>query len=276
MSIIDLHSHTTASDGELSPSALVALAAEAGVSHLAITDHDTLAGLAEARTAARERGLTSIPGIEVSAFLHGRQEVHLLGHFVDVDAPELARFADRLRGERHRRMEQMVEKVKALGFPVSLEAVLRLAGGANLGRPHLALWLVQQGYCRTPKEAFDRFLGDGKPGWVDRDRLPAEEALAMIRRARGTATLAHPGVSRVERGQIAELARAGLSGIEAFHSDHNPSQREKYLAIARDLDLVPTGGSDFHGPTLTPDRKLGCSPTPAASLARLEERAKVL
>lgn len=274
--MIDLHSHTTASDGELSPTALVGLAADAGVSHLAITDHDTLAGLAEAGAAAKARGLSLIAGIEISAFLHGRREVHLLGHFVDVDDPELSRFADRLRQERRRRMEKMVEKVKGLGFPVTLEAVLRIAGDANLGRPHLALWFVEKGYCRTPKEAFDRFLGDGKPASVDRERLPAEDAIALVRRAGGTATLAHPGVSKVERGQIAELARAGLSGLEAFHSDHNPSMREKYLAIARDLDLVPTGGSDFHGPTLTPDRKLGCSPTPAGSLDRLKERAKVL
>lgn len=274
--MIDLHSHTTASDGEHSPTELISLAAAAGVTHLSITDHDTLAGLPEARAAAEAQGVLLIPGIEISAFVNGRKEVHILGHFVDVEDAALGRYADRLRTERHRRMEGMVAKVKGLGFPVTMEAVLQLADGANLGRPHLALWFVRRGYCATPKEAFDRFLGDGRAAWVDRERLPAEEAISLIRQAKGTATLAHPGSSRVEAAEIAWLARAGLAGLEALHADHGPSVREKYLAIARDLALVPTGGSDFHGSALTPDRTLGCSTTPPENLERLRTRAKVL
>jgi predicted metal-dependent phosphoesterase TrpH len=274
--MIDLHSHTTASDGEHSPTSLIGLAAAAGVTHLSITDHDTLAGLPEAQAAADAQGVTLIPGIEVSAFVHGRKEIHVLGHFVDTADATLGRYADRLRVERRERMEQMVEKVKGLGFPVTMEAVLRIADGANLGRPHLALWFVHQGFCASPKEAFDRFLGDGRAAWVDRGKLSAEDAIAMIRGAGGTATLAHPGVSKMERGEIALLARAGLSGLEALHADHNPSVRQKYVGIAQALDLVPTGGSDFHGKTLTPDRALGCSVTPAENLERLRGRAKVL
>jgi predicted metal-dependent phosphoesterase TrpH len=274
--MIDLHSHTTASDGEHSPTELIAVAAAKGVTHLSITDHDTLAGLAEAQAAADAKGLTLIPGIEISAFVHGRKEVHVLGHFLDVTDPTLARYADRLRADRTERMEAMVAKVKGLGFPVTMEAVLKIADGANLGRPHLAFWFVQRGYCANPKEAFDRFLGDGRAAWVDRDRLPMEEAIALIRNAQGTATLAHPGTSRMERGEIALMAQAGLSGLEALHADHGPSVRQKYLQIAAELALVPTGGSDYHGPTLTPDRTPGCSTTPPANLERLRARAKVL
>lgn len=270
--MIDLHSHTTASDGELSPEELVALAAGAGVTALAVTDHDTVAGLGEATRAALGRGLELVPGIELSAFVHKR-EVHILGHFVKADFPELAHYESRLRVEREGRMVRMVERLRGLGFPVRMEEVQAIAGGAQLGRPHLARLLVERGWCRDVKEAFDRFLGSGRSAWVERFKLEGADAIRLIHRAGGTATVAHPGSSKLERWDILQLARAGLDGLESLHSDHNPSVRDRYLKFAREFDLVPTGGSDFHGEQVTPGRRPGDSTTPAENFAKLRARA---
>lgn len=271
--MIDLHSHTTASDGQYPADTLLALARQAGVRTLAVTDHDTVGGLPAAIAAARAEGLRLVPGIEFSAFVHGK-EAHVLGHFVSPDDPKLKTFGETLRFERERRMEQMVEKMRALGFPVRMEDVLRVAGPeAQLGRPHLARALVERGWTTSTKEAFDRWLGDGRPAWVDRYRLSGEEAVTLIKGAGGTATLAHPGTSRMERYDIQALRAAGLEGLEALHTDHNPSVRAKYLKIAAELDLVPTAGSDFHGEKVAPARKLGDAAMPEENFERLRARA---
>lgn len=267
--MIDLHSHTTASDGQFSPTELVRQAATAGITVLAVTDHDTVQGLAEATLAARGLGVRLVPGIELSTFVNGR-EVHVLGHFIDPAFPELAGFSDLLRKERATRMERMVAKMVALGFPVTVDEVIALAQAAPLGRPHLARVLVERRYCLDVKEVFDRFLGDGKPAWVDRYRLSATDAIALIGRAGGAATLAHPGVSKVERHELVGLRDAGLAGLEVLHSDHNPSVREKYQALADQLGLVATAGSDFHGPKVAATRLLGQISMHPASLERLE------
>ncbi|MGZ3480835.1 MAG: PHP domain-containing protein [Myxococcaceae bacterium] len=270
--MIDLHSHTTASDGELSPEDLLARARKCGVQTLAVTDHDTVKGLARARAAAEAEGVRLVPGIEVSAFAEGR-EIHVLGHFVDPAEPGLASYSVRLGDERSERMGRMVERMNSLGFPVTLEEVERIAAGAHLGRPHLALALLARGYVTSSREAFDRFLGDGKPGWVDRLRVSAEEAIAMLHQAGGTATIAHPGSSKVSGYTLERLAKVGLDGLEVFHPDHVPSQREAFLRQADALGLVPTAGSDFHGPRVTPDRSLGMVSLDPSHLARLEARA---
>ncbi len=270
--MIDLHSHTTASDGQHSPAELLSLAASAGVTALAVTDHDTVAGLGEAAEAARAHGVELVPGIEVSAFVL-KKEVHILGHFVRPDFPELARFSERLRVDREQRMERMVEQMRKLGFPVRMEEVRAIAGSAQLGRPHLARLLVERGWCLDVKEAFDRFLGAGKPAWTDRFKLEGRDAIRLIHRAGGTATLAHPGSSKLERYDILQLAREGLDGLEALHTDHNPSVQEKYLKFAKEFDLVTTGGSDFHGEQVTPGRRPGDSTTPPENFAKLRARA---
>ncbi len=271
--MIDLHSHTTASDGQHSPSELVALAAAAGVTALAVTDHDTVGGLAEAMEAAKAHGMELVPGIELSAFVL-RHEVHILGHFVRPDDPELAGFSVRLRQEREQRMERMVARMKQLGFPISMRDVRAVAGNAQLGRPHLARVLVERGWCLDMKEAFDRFLGAGQDAWVERFKLDGADAIRLIHQAGGTATLAHPAGSKVERYEIEQLARAGLDGLEALHADeNNPGVLEKYLGIAREFDLVPTGGSDFHGEALHPGRRPGNGTTPPENFARLRDRA---
>jgi len=270
--MIDLHSHTTASDGEHSPEVLVQLAVAAGVTHLAVTDHDTVAGLEAARGAALGRGLEIVHGIELSAFVF-RREVHILGHFVDPAYAELQSFAARLRVERESRMRQMVERMKGLGYPVSMDDVLAVAGDAHLARPHLARVLVLKGFCLDTKEAFDRFLGDGKPGWVQRFKLTAEDSIRLVRAAGGAATLAHPFVSKVERHELQQLKDAGLAGLEVHHSDHPAPVREKLLGWAKELDLVPTAGSDFHGARVCPGRDLGTASMAPADFDALRRRA---
>lgn len=270
--MIDLHSHTTASDGQYSPEELLRLAHEAGITTLAVTDHDTVAGLAACAEAAAARGIRLIPGIEVSCFL-GKKEIHMLGHFVDPKEPGLASFDQHLKLERHKRMEQMVAKMQALTFPVTMEHVLAIAGDAHLARPHLARALVELKYCSSTKDAFDRFLKDGGPAAVPRFEVSVKEAVELIRKAGGTATVAHPGVSKVERFELEEMARAGLTGLEVEHSDHPPSLREKYRQWTGELGLVATSGSDFHGEKVAPGRLLGKVSMSAEALAALEARS---
>jgi predicted metal-dependent phosphoesterase TrpH len=269
--MIDLHSHTTASDGEHPPEEQVALAASKGVTVLAVTDHDTVGGIDACQRAAARLGLRLVPGIEVSTRLN-RREVHVLGHFVDPAESGLASFAERLKREREARMEQMVKKVQALGFPVTMEMVRELAGDVSLTRPHLARVLVELGYASSPREAFHRWLGDGKAAHVPHQELPPAEAIALIHRAGGTATLAHPGPTRIDRLELEGLRRDGLDGLEVIHSDQPPTLQEKLSAWAHALDLVPTAGSDYHGPTVTPDRSFGQITMAPAQLERLEAR----
>lgn len=270
--MIDLHSHTTASDGQHSPAELFEVARANGVTVLAVTDHDTVAGLETCAQAASAVGVTLVPGIELSVTLN-RREVHILGHFIDSKNQRLVGLAEELRLERTRRMEQMVERMCGLGFPIRMEQVRALAQDANLGRPHLARVLVELNYCRDTKEAFDRFLKDGGPAWVDRYRLSTREAIELIHEAHGTATVAHPGVSRVERHELVALKEEGLDGLEVFHSDHAPNVRQKFLKICSDLDLVPTAGSDFHGEKIAPDRHLGTASMSPASFEALRKRS---
>lgn len=271
--MIDLHSHTTASDGELSPEALVQLAVRQGVTTLAVTDHDTVASIARATAAGSEIGLRVVPGIEVSATLN-RREVHVLGHFVDPNDGELSKYDARLKAERRDRMEQMVAKLQKLGFPVTMAMVEAIAQDAHLARPHLARVLMTLNYCTSTQEAFDKFLGDGRPAAVPKFELPFGEAIAMIRRAKGVATIAHPGVSKIERHEIDALAKAGLQGIESEHTDHAPTTRAKFRGWAQELGLVCTAGSDFHGPNVAPGRHLGTASMAPEAFAVLEGHAR--
>jgi predicted metal-dependent phosphoesterase TrpH len=268
---IDLHTHSRASDGEFSAGEVAERAHAAGIAVWALCDHDTVAGLAEGEAAARARGLRLVPGIELSAFLDGK-EIHLLGHFVDPAHPRMRRFEDFLAERRRVRMEEIVGKLGALGIRLRLEDIVRWSGGKTLGRPHVARAIMETGAVSSVKEAFDRFLGEGRPAYVQRYRLEAEEAVRLVREAGGTTTAAHPGVSRLERHDLVRLRAAGVEGLEVHHVDHVPSQREKYLRLADELGLVPTAGSDYHGPTVSPDRRLGDVTMPAEDLARLEAR----
>ncbi|BDG07013.1 PHP domain-containing protein [Anaeromyxobacter paludicola] len=269
--VIDLHSHSTASDGEFPAAEVAARAAAGGLAVWALCDHDSIAALPAGAEAAAAHGLRFVPGIELSVHLE-RREVHLLGHFVDPASKALRGFEDLLAEKRRVRMGEIIQKLAGLGIPLRPEQVERFSGGKTLGRPHVARALVEGGHAATVREAFDRYLGEGRPAYVGRYRLPAEEAIRMVHAAGGTATIAHPGVNRLERGELARLAEAGLDGIEIYHCDHNPSVRGKYLRCAAELGLVPTAGSDYHGPTITPDRTFGSVTMSAAELEALESR----
>lgn len=268
---IDLHSHSRSSDGQYPAEEVAERAAAAGVAVWALCDHDTVAGLPAAASAAARLGIRLVPGIELSAFLD-RREIHLLGHFVDPEHPELKRFEDHLAVHRRERMAKIIHKLAPLGVRISVQDVERWSGGKTIGRPHVARAIVETGAVATVKEAFDRFLGEGQPAYVQRFRLDAADAVALVRRAGGTTTVAHPGVSKLERGDLERLRQAGVEGLEVHHVDHNPSVREKYLRIAEAFDLVPTAGSDYHGEVVAPGRHLGDVSMSEEDLRRLEAR----
>ena len=271
--MIDLHSHTLHSDGDRSPEQLLAEAAAAGIRILSVTDHDTVSGIGECRAAAARHGVRLVPGIELSCELHGR-EVHILGHFLDDASPALGKLATTMLAERRERMERMVLRAQEQRLDgVSMEAVIACSGGENLGRPHLARVLVDRGHARSIKDAFDRFLGTRGPLWVDRRRLTIPEALDIIHGAGGTASIAHPGANGVSRQELRVLAEAGLDAVEAHHPEHPPNQAEAFGKWAAELGMLVTAGSDYHGPSVQPDRKLGDRWLAADRFAALEERA---
>lgn len=271
--MIDLHSHTTHSDGDRSPAQLLTAAAAAGVTVLAVTDHDTVSGIAECRAASEAVGIRLVPGIELSCELHGR-EVHVLGHFIDERSPAVGRLATGMLAERRERMERMVRRAQEQGLSgVTLERVVAASGGDNLGRPHLARVLVDCGHAQSVKDAFERYLKTRGPLWVDRRRLEIPEALQIVHDAGGTASVAHPGANGVTRQELKGLAAQGLDAVEAWHPEHPPNQAEAFVRWADELGMLVTAGSDYHGPGVQPDRKLADRTLPAARFAALEERA---
>ena len=269
--IIDLHSHSLASDGQYPAAEVAARAAAAGVGVWALTDHDSIAALSEAGTACERLGIRFVPGIELSVFLE-RREVHLLGHFVDPASRTLRSFEDLLAEKRRLRMGEVISKLAALGVALTPDEIERFSGGKTLGRPHVARAMVERGYVSTVREAFDLYLGDGKAAFVPRFRMSVREAIQLVRDAGGTATIAHPGLSGVERGDLVRMREWGLDGVEVQHSDQNPSVRDKYWRLAGELDLVPSAGTDYHGDAVAPGRAFGGVTMAAEDLARLEAR----
>jgi len=269
--VIDLHSHSTASDGQYSASEVASQAARAGLTVWALTDHDSVGALVEAKRAAALHGLIFVGGIELSV-LFDQREVHLLGHFVDPESAPLRAFEDLLAEKRRVRMGEIIHKLAKVGVALAPEEIERFSGGKILARPHVARAMVERGLVASVKEAFDLYLGEGRPAFVGRYRLGAREAIELVRTAGGTATLAHPGVNRIERGDLERLKGDGLAGVETYHPDHNPSLREKYLRIARELELVATAGSDFHGPEVAPGRSLGAETMSEEGFRQLEAR----
>ncbi len=259
MSRIDLHLHTTYSDGSLPPAEVLALAKKAGVSALAITDHDILDGLPESMLAGAELGIEIIPGVEISS-CHGDNELHILGYFLDWKDPEFNRRLTTLRDSRHVRNPRIIQKLNEVGLDITYEEVKTLAGMASVGRPHIARVLMNKGYVTSAKEAFDRYLSNGAAAYVARELPAPSEAIAWIKAARGVAVLAHPTwVKESAEGLFKlceKLKQEGLGGIEVHYSTHNKQQTSEYLNLAKQLDLLVTGGSDFHGIT-KPDIEVG-------------------
>lgn len=271
--MIDLHLHTTASDGTLSPPDLVGKARAAGLSIFSITDHDTTAGLADGLAAARAAGAELVPGIEISAVADGR-DVHVLGYFIDPAAGALRAFLDRQREDRVRRVREMGTQLAALGAPIDVAPILaEAARGRSVGRPQIASALLAAGHVTTRDEAFRRFLEFGGPAFVPRCGATPAEVVAIIHDAGGLASLAHPGLMRRDH-LIAPLAAAGLDALEVRHSDHDVATETKYRALARALGLLVTGGSDFHGDSGYRVSRLGAVTLSPEDFAPLRARAR--
>jgi 3',5'-nucleoside bisphosphate phosphatase len=273
---VDLHTHSTWSDGLLSPTALVGEAASRGVRVLALTDHDTVAGIPEAREAGERLGVEIVPGVELSTSLGTGGEIHLLGYFVDIDDAALL---DRLAGyarARADRMERMIARLRRVGAPVDPDRVREIAGHGTVGRPHLGRALVEAGYAADLTDAFDRFIGGGRPAYVPRPRVDPADAIALVRAAGGVPVLAHPfSVGGVE-SVLDRLAPAGLAGMEVDYGAYSPDDRETLRRIATRRGLIATGGSDYHGPDLRAARELGSVPVPLAAVEALRAAAGVV
>lgn len=258
--MIDLHTHSTASDGTLTPTELVDLAAEKGLRAIALTDHDTVAGIEEALRRGKTVGVHVIPGIELGAKQNGYKEMHILGYYIRHDYPPLLERLDWLRARRIERGRQMVARLVELGIAIAFERVEELARGGAMGRPHVALALVEAGQVETVPEAFRRYLNPGGPAYVEKQRLSSREAIEFIRAADGIPVLAHPGTLGLEPEQlerlVGELGGWGLQGIEAYWSRHSSEQTECCKKLAVQFNLGVTGGSDFHG-TAKPGVELG-------------------
>jgi predicted metal-dependent phosphoesterase TrpH len=259
----DLHVHSTASDGTLSPSQVVDRAHALGVGVLAISDHDSVEGIPEAAERCVGLGMTLIPAVELSAVQNGR-DVHVLAYFVDPTSPDLAEQLSALRAARRARAEEIVAALRAAGHTISLDDVLAMANGGAVGRSHVARTLVEAGHADTIEQAFERFIGRGRPFYVAKRSAHPAEVVAGIARLGAVPVLAHPGVTGVD-DLIEPLVEAGLLGIEAYHADHTPLQAERYAALARGLGLLITGGSDFHGPQ-APNPDIGATALPEADL----------
>ena len=268
---IDLHTHSNRSDGTFEPAEMVRLAAERALDVVALTDHDTTDGLAEALATGSVVGVEVVPGVEFSAEFDGNS-VHVLCYWMDTQDAALQLELRRLREDRFRRGELMVGKLQDLGLPVAFQRVRAIAGDATIVRPHIAQAMVEAGVVATEKEAFERYIGDGGPAHVAKHALDPVDAVALIDGAGGVCALAHPGMwgdqSSVPVELIERMAAAGMRGLEVDHPDHTPEMRERYRTVAGELGLIATGGSDCHGTRYDPVR-LGtslCDPEAFAAL----------
>lgn len=257
--MIDLHVHSTFSDGSMTPEELVELAAKAGITAMALTDHDGMMGIDRFMAACQQHGLRGIPGVEIS-IEHSGGTLHMLGYFMDPHNSRLLEALARLRRGREERNQFILERLATLGMPLAWEDVASLAKEDVVGRPHFAQAMITKGYVKKKDEAFDHYLGKGKPAYVERDRFTVEESIELIRGAGGVPILAHPYTLNMGRRRLreflAELAAKGLQGIEAYYSEHSHEQHRFCLNMARDLGWVVTGGSDFHG-AMNPHIRLG-------------------
>jgi predicted metal-dependent phosphoesterase TrpH len=278
--VIDLHTHSTVSDGSDSPRRVVELAVEAGCSAVSLTDHDSLAGLGPARARAGELGITLVPGCEISCRSPGPGGMHVLVYFVEDDGGPLSSELGRLREDRRQRNLALADRLAALGLPITYDRVVAVAGGEEgIGRPHFATALVQAGAVESVDDAFERYLGNGRPGFVPKSRLTGAEVAALATASGGVAVLAHPFSLGLEGADLAravgELAGAGFAGLEATYGRYSPRQRTALANLARRFDLVPTGGSDHHG-DLKPDLRVGTGrgdlKVPGRVLVHLEAR----
>lgn len=267
---VDLHAHSTASDGSRAPADVVREAQRVGLAAIALTDHDTLDGIAEATRTGAELGVRVVPGIELSA-VEDDVETHILGLHLS-DTRELETRLVELREMRRSRAERIVKRLNELGVRIEFNAVLEQAAGGAIGRPHVARAMIAEGWAVDFRDAFERYLGNGKPAYVGKDRLTAADAIALIRRAGGLAVLAHPA-SGGTRERIEAFAREGLEGVEVRHPSHSSEDVARLTALVDHFGLVPSGGSDWHGASEGP-RTLGMMRVPAEWLERQDGRIR--
>lgn len=257
--MIDLHTHSTASDGTFSPEELVYLAKKEGLQALALTDHDTVDGLKTAYQTAKEEKLPFLCGVEISIKFNGPGHFHLLGYFLEPEIPELDNTLKKLKKAREERNIKMIEKLNSLGIEITMEELKEIAKG-EIGRPHIANLLVKKGVVKSFDEAFEKYLKKGAAAYVPKALLLPEEAIKLIRRAKGIPVLAHPITLKLNyfelKAYLKELKDFGLMGIEAFYTEHNSEFTRFLLDCAKELGLLITGGSDFHGKN-KPDIRLG-------------------
>jgi hypothetical protein len=276
--MIDLHMHTTASDGKSTPAELVARVRALGIDTCAVTDHDTVAGVAPTAALAAAAGLRFVPGIEITA-VHNQKDVHMLGYFVDHTAPAFLSFLAESLADRLRRARLMSEKLAELGVPIDIDRIVEETGGPNSGkaiaRPVIARALLAAGHVTSVQDAFDRFLAEGQPAYFGRFGATPVEVVGIIHAAGGLACFSHPGATK--RDELIEpLVAAGLDAIEVYHSEHTPEMSATYLAVAQRHGLGVTGGSDYHGEGAHRAEFLGRVSLPAADFADLVSRHEAM
>ena len=274
--MIDLHLHTTASDGRSTPAELVREAVAAGVTTLAVTDHDTVAAVPEVFAAAQAAGVVAVAGIEITAVAAGR-DVHVLGYFVDPESRRLNEFLVRQRQDRRRRVLEIADRLDQLGAPVDRASLTARAAepGKSLGRPVVAAALIAAGHVKDIAEAFDRYLSPGAPAFVERIGAPPADVVRLIAEAGGLAAIAHPGKLNMD-DVIPPMVDAGMPAIEVFHSDHDAADVVRYEQMASRFGLLVTGGSDYHGPGTGRAASLGRVGISAEAFAGLVDRARAM
>lgn len=265
---VDLHAHTSASDGTLSPEELVDLAGSRDMRVLAITDHDTVDAIPAARRRAEEIGITLVPGVELST-TERRSEVHVLGYGVDIDNDELRHALADLAASRVRRITAMIEKLRDAGYAIDGDAILAQADEGSVGRPHVARALIDIGVVGSVDEAFELFLKPGRPGWIPREPFTPEQAVSLLVAHDVVPVLAHPFSTGNISGVLNRLVPLGLKGMEVWYGEYDQGQRETLREIAESRDLIATGGSDYHGPGFRAGRDLGTAPVPLEVFHRL-------
>ena len=272
LSSVDLHCHSTASDGLLTPAALVTYASERGVSTIGLTDHDSTNGIATGMAIGAELGVTVIPGVELSSEIEGLQ-AHILGYFIDPASESLQREFAWMNRSRRERIGRIVQNLNAAGIPVDLESVIAGAGDGTIGRPHVARVLVTNGYAESVSDAFARYLTRGTPGYAISEKITPEGAIQAINRAGGVAVLAHPWSTRDPLAAVERLAPAGLTGLECYYGEYTQAVRDDLAKLASNFGLIPTGGSDFHGPGVK-SVDLGAVKVPSESVEALRNAAE--
>ncbi len=269
MSGVDLHIHSNVSDGRYSPAEVVRKSAEAGLTIIALADHDTVDGIVPALEAARAfPTLRVIPGIEISTDIP-RGEIHLLGYFIDYTNPGLLAILVRMRNSRVTRAQGMIAKLKDLGIFIEWERVKELAGTGSIGRPHIAQAMLEKGYIPSIKEAFNRYIGWGKPAYVERDKMSPGEAVQLILQVNGLPVLAHPTTVDNTEAMVVELKTSGLVGIEAYYDGYTGEEIKRLANMATRYGLITTGGSDYHGLDDSSETAIGGADVPMESAERL-------